>query len=369
MTAALVRRARPEYDGFFPVPRYGPAGVVPLGEQDFAIGLPVLLGPLRSGWQYVGAFVRCTITPAVTVANVFGPSGAGIHIDGSRSLIEWRFGDLQTTPLRSAVLLPSLVIAAPEHACELDLVIRTDLSAVRHYSIRSRLTHGRPGDPWNCQLRLGGDDAKPARPSRNVEQHVRVGLGARLCLAVDIVDYSRFRNPEAARAQRHLLQVLQAARRYAGIAEGAIESDGAGDSQFAVLPPGLDEAVVVPRLIHGIGSALAELNGRLDESSRMRLRVAFDRGLVDRGVNGWVGDAVIAVHRLLDSPPLRSVLSGDTHADFAVAVSDTVFHDVVRHGYDGLSPTEFTATTVDLPAKGFHARAWIHVPQPPTKIT
>jgi hypothetical protein len=91
------------------------------------------------------------------------------------------------------------------------------------------------------------------------------------------------------------------------------------------------------------------------------LRIALHRGLVKEADNGWVGRAAIAVHRILDSPPLRSSLTEHPEADWALAVPDVLFADVLATG-DDPPPTAFRPATVDLPAKGFLEQVWLYVP-------
>ena len=134
-----------------------------------------------------------------------------------------------------------------------------------------------------------------------------------------------------------------------------------GDGQFTVLPVGLDEAAAIPRLVRAVGDALAARNAA-EPGDRMRLRVALHRGLVKEADNGWVGRAAVAVHRILDSPPLREALAGHPRADYVLGVPDVLFADVLATG-DDPPPDAFRPITVDLPAKGFLERAWLYLPE------
>lgn len=182
----------------------------------------------------------------------------------------------------------------------------------------------------------------------------------RLCLAADVEKFSRLRTPEAVRAQHRLLTVLAEARRRAHIDEAAVELQGSGDGEFAVLPPALDESAVIPALLDGLRAALIEINSDLAAASRLRIRVALHRGFLTWAKGGWLGDATTAIHRLLDSAALRQSLSGHVAADFALIVPDELYHDVVKHHCHRV----FSQTTVDVPAKNFRASAWIHVGEP-----
>jgi hypothetical protein len=176
--------------------------------------------------------------------------------------------------------------------------------------------------------------------------------------------FSRFRAPEAARAQQRFVETLARARRHAGLDDMEIELQEAGDGQFAILPPGLDESVVLPGLVEGLRIALAETNYDLNDHARLRLRVAIHRGHMARAANGWVGGAPIAVHRLLDSDALRNALTGAPGADFALIVPDILYKEIVVHRYGLLNPDEFVEVNAELRAKGFAERAWVLVPKP-----
>jgi hypothetical protein len=135
-----------------------------------------------------------------------------------------------------------------------------------------------------------------------------------------------------------------------------------GDGQFAVLPPGIDESVVLPRLVEGLRETLRETNADLNDRARLRLRVALYRGHITPGANGWVGAAAIAVHRLLDSDVLRRALVSVPAADFALIVPDVLYQEIVLPRYGTLDPDLFTEVHAAVPAKNFAERAWIHLP-------
>ncbi len=193
----------------------------------------------------------------------------------------------------------------------------------------------------------------PSRPGRRA-------AAVRLCMAADVAGYSRHRNAAAEQLQRDLVSVLAAARRAAGIDEHAVSPQPQGDGQFTVLPVGIDESVVIPRLVQGLADALA-VRDHGGSARPLRLRFALHRGLVKEADNGWVGRAAVAVHRLLDAPPLRTALTDHPQADFVLAVPDVLFRDVIAHSEESPAASEFTSMTVDLPAKGFREHAWLYV--------
>jgi hypothetical protein len=189
------------------------------------------------------------------------------------------------------------------------------------------------------------------------------GAAVRLCMAADVMGYSRHTDPETARLQRELVGVLARARRAAGIADHVVQPQAQGDGQFTVLPAGIDESAVIPRLVAELAAALHDVNADRPAGDPMRLRFALHRGLTSADANGWVGTSTIAVHRILDSPPLREALAGHPRAGFVLGVPDVLYQDVIRHAETPPLPTSFREMVVELPAKGFVEHAWLHVPE------
>lgn len=208
------------------------------------------------------------------------------------------------------------------------------------------------------------DRPASARPAQAPVRSMPVGVqpAVRLCVAVDTEQYSRFAVPEAARAQQRFVRLLATARRRAGIDEADVHLQQSGDGQFMVLPVGVDESVVIPALVEGFRAGLAEVNHDLSEHARLRLRVAMHRGHVAPGSNGWLGNSVIAVHRMLDSEVLRQALAAQPSCDFALLVSDVLYRDVIADGYGPLTPERYSAVTAVVPAKRFAEPAWLYLP-------
>jgi hypothetical protein len=127
-----------------------------------------------------------------------------------------------------------------------------------------------------------------------------------------------------------------------------------GDGLFVVLLPDVDERFAVPVLVRGLVDALGDVNKNLDEHIRLHIRLALHRG--------WVGNVVIAVHRLLDAPILRTMLRGAGYADLALIVPDVLLRGIIVRDCHDLAPAEFLSAMVDLPDKDFNEPAWVHLP-------
>jgi hypothetical protein len=279
----------------------------------------------------------------------------------------WLFGDPRQDVPITATNSAYALLEVPTGLDVLSGTIRLDITRTSLDLARTRRehAHGEPAGFFTVQLPAGWSATTRSRrlqpvPARPVT-HIVDQPSVRLCVAADIEKFSRFHAPEAARAQRRFTELLAAARRHAGLSEAAVVLQEAGDGQFAVLPPGIDESVVIPKLVDGLREAIGETNADLNERARLRLRVAFHRGHVTPGVNGWVGIAAIAVHRLLDSHVLRQALTDAPESDIALIVPDVLFQEIVAPGYGTLAPDQFVPVEANLPAKNFTEHAWIHV--------
>ena len=189
----------------------------------------------------------------------------------------------------------------------------------------------------------------------------------RLCMAADVWSYSQLVNPAAERIQRDFMDALEQARRTAGLDEVEVARRPHGDGQFSVFPAGIDESAVIPRLVTGLRAALAETNRDAVDGSRLRLRVALHRGVVRAEDDGWVGTAAVAVHRILDAPPVREALLDNAEADFVLGVPDVLYRDVIVHTTQPPEPHEFREIVMDLPDKGFLESGWVYVAVPPAR--
>ncbi|GAA3943498.1 hypothetical protein GCM10023085_26760 [Actinomadura viridis] len=262
------------------------------------------------------------------------------------------------------------IVRVPPGLARLTGTLRVDAAVTRRGRVEH--AHGRDPVPFAVPLPAGRPPDRTAAPApaeagaRPAAEHSGAvperDSGVRLCFATDIERFSRFRTPEAARAQRRFVDLLADARRHAGVP--ATDPQPSGDGQFEVFPAALDESVLIPRLVEGLWEALARTNADLSAHARLRVRAALHRGHVRRGVNGWIGESAIAVHRLLDSARLRRALADHPEADLALIVSDILYRDVIVHGYGRLAPEAFRRVRVRLPDKGFEEEGWIYVPKP-----
>lgn len=176
------------------------------------------------------------------------------------------------------------------------------------------------------------------------------GLVYRLLLAVDIQAYSKRDTRDQLRAQHQLSGVLDRAAAAIGLDRARWDQQVGGDGELATLPEGVDPAPVAGDFVIHLAGLLGELNGDRGGLPPLRLRLALHHGTLTAGPFGPAGDAPIVVQRLLDSAPLRRLLTGDPRRDLAYAVSESLYDDVVRTGFCALPPAAFTA--IKVTAKG-----------------
>ncbi|MFY1652189.1 hypothetical protein ACN27J_15005 [Solwaraspora sp. WMMB762] len=182
----------------------------------------------------------------------------------------------------------------------------------------------------------------------------------RICVATDIELYTGRTNPEQEEGQGRLIRMIDYACRRAGLT--GVARQRSGDGQILVLRPGIDEARVVPTLILGLRHALYENNRDPGMFGRIRLRTAICQGVVADSSNGWVGQAVVAAARLINSAQVRAALAERSQVDLALAVPDDLYEDVVRQHHPGLQPGQFRQIVVK--EKNYSSLAWLHSPEP-----
>ena len=313
-----------------------------------------------AGWRPVAAYLRIRFDdPKVRAGGLSASASPSVPVmtgSGTETL-GWFFDPLRADPHESLAIAVNTLVEVPPGLTALTGTLMVETALARRGPFRSPC-HARTEPAHEFAFVLPGSAAAVSAPPV-VEQLPGRQASVRLCLAADIEKFSRHRNPEALHVQRRFMLVLAEARKQAGIPEDLVDTQHSGDGQFAVLPTGLDESVVIPALVQGLAAALEQANADVAEQDRLRLRVALARGHIVWGANGWIGDCTIAVHRLLDSQPTRDALTR-RRADFSLIISDVVFQDVVAHGYGSLHPESFTDVEVAVPAKNFFERAWVY---------
>ncbi len=222
-----------------------------------------------------------------------------------------------------------------------------------------------------------------------------VNIERYLCLSVDVVGYGRHDDLGQARVQADLIRLLDEAAATAGLNRAGWLRQAKGDEELSLIPP----TEALPRVVGDFCRGLEQLlrtagqprgpagqprgpagqsrgpagqsrglvgqsRGSADQSrgpaGRMRLRLAIDDGPALPAANGYTGQAVVGVSRLVNSSVLRRALAACEEAVLAVILSDGVFRDWVKSGLSSVQPGWFRP--VQVTEKEFHERAWLWVP-------
>jgi hypothetical protein len=188
-----------------------------------------------------------------------------------------------------------------------------------------------------------------------------MGPERRVVVSVDMESYSKRSSPLQHRAQTAFRQIMEDAAAAAGLNRVDWKIQQGGDGELGILPLGTSERAVL-RLVPALDELLREHNEGWAPEARVRLRVAVHQGLVHLdGANGFPGDPVVDVSRLIDAPQLKETLRAYPGANVALIVSESIFREVVRP-YRDLRPDQFAPVTATIPEKNFSAPAWIYVP-------
>jgi hypothetical protein len=188
----------------------------------------------------------------------------------------------------------------------------------------------------------------------------RPDISRRLCLAADIEQYSRFDTPDQQAAQGQLVRMLRAAAERSGLDHSKWSTQPQGDLEFAVLPHGTPEQVVLGEYVTHLAAELGGYNATRRAAGRMRLRLAVDTGVAATAALGFSGPAPIAVARYLNAPEVKQALAAARSASLAVVVSDRLYQDVVRSRLHGLDQGHYQR--IHVQQKGFAGYGWVQLP-------
>jgi hypothetical protein len=148
-----------------------------------------------------------------------------------------------------------------------------------------------------------------------------------------------------------------------GFGLGSFPYDDTGDGLRLFVP--LDRVQptdVVDMFALGLMAELRGLRQGRTARARLRVRVAFDMGLVEPHRRSWTGEPLVRVARLINAGPLRRPFQRDPQLAFAAVVSDGMYGSVVRPGNGYITPESFRPIRVRV--KEFDGRAWLLTPYP-----
>jgi hypothetical protein len=141
-----------------------------------------------------------------------------------------------------------------------------------------------------------------------------------------------------------------------------VETQDQGDARFLTFPAETDPAEVLAKLPDRMDRELAARNRDMAAHARMRVRMAFSMGASEPGATGRVGQAAIAVARLVNSDILRSVVSKAHEARCTVIIDSYLYEQCVQQRFRAdLDPADWVPVRVTAAKKNFDAAAWIRL--------
>ncbi|MEU6761600.1 hypothetical protein ABZ916_03650 [Streptomyces sp. NPDC046853] len=185
---------------------------------------------------------------------------------------------------------------------------------------------------------------------------------SRTILLLDIEKYSNRDDVEQAYLRRMLYGIADRVLESAGIDATQRRRADRGDSVMELIDAGASTTALLRALLTEGPVQLRAVNRMTAASAQIRLRAVLATGYVAVDeLDGWVGADLNHACRLLDADVLRLALR-ERHDDFALCVSESVHHGIVRHDYPGVPRDEFHAVTVR--SKNGPLQAWLHGPVP-----
>lgn len=182
----------------------------------------------------------------------------------------------------------------------------------------------------------------------------------RLLLSSDVKGYGKGDERSHLDVQRDLIRVFEEASAAAGLDRESWIRQPGGDGELAIAPVAISEARVVDDYVAELQAALERHNDGRYPERWLRLRLAVHFGAAIPAENGYAGQGVVLVSRLVDSDPPRRALEAAPQACLAVLLSDQVYTDTVLQRHTKLSPKDFRE--VHVQKKERSVTAWLRVP-------
>ncbi|WP_404949726.1 hypothetical protein HFP69_19730 [Streptomyces sp. ARC12] len=181
-----------------------------------------------------------------------------------------------------------------------------------------------------------------------------------LVISMDARRSGQYSDAEKPRMRERIYRVLETAFAQAGVGRDAVHMEDRGDGVLVSVPG----RIAVTRLL---GLWMVEVHENLREENRsllvpLGLRVAMHVGPVRHDSRGISGRAVDLTCRLADSAVARQLLDRE-RADLVLAVSDSLYVDVVSAGGKFIEPARFSPARLGL--KEGEVSAWFHLPGRP----
>ncbi|MFF8868614.1 hypothetical protein [Streptomyces massasporeus] len=153
--------------------------------------------------------------------------------------------------------------------------------------------------------------------------------------------------------------LIAEALRQQGVDHGAYALRSRGDGGRYDFLPGVSPVPVLEALTGPLPSLLRRHNKQSSEALGLGLRLVVHGGYLVPSPDGGDADGVEVnlLHGMLEADELRSALA-DSGAPYVVAVSEEIWHGVLRHGHGDLDPDVFEPARLTVKG-GARVTAWL----------
>jgi NB-ARC domain len=209
---------------------------------------------------------------------------------------------------------------------------------------------------WTGVARPLEVEGKPLRMSvfNESDQEPAERLTPAIGVVVDTVGYGGKPLGAQRDVQERLPRIMRGVLTDISIPYDGLPFATSGDGMYVFLPAETDPTRALPGLLNATATRLADDNERYRDQIRLRMAVGF--GLVGHGQNGLIGNLVIQVKRLVDSPPIRDAVRDHPKSELVVLVSQEL-HGLVSSSAKVLA--HYGLTKVEVAMKEYAGAAWL----------
>jgi len=211
------------------------------------------------------------------------------------------------------------------------------------------MQHGADGD--HGEPRAHGEPGGRHAP----REHGQADYG--FIISLDTQGSSGLADPDRPAMRARIYDVAESAFAQARIADARLFQEDRGDGLLAVLAPRSTERVA-GEWIEYLHQNLRAVNRDLKRP--LRLRAGFAIGPVTPDRYGFSGAAVDLACRIGNCGEAKAVLAAAPGSPLLVAVTDQLYHDVIRHGGRWIEPDHYRQYEVSL--QEGPQRPWFMVP-------
>jgi hypothetical protein len=186
----------------------------------------------------------------------------------------------------------------------------------------------------------------------------------RRIIALDIEGSTTRKNPAKAVMRADMYRMLEEALLECGVTEDPEEPFfDRGDGVITLVHPA--DSVPTTMLLHTFIPALRKMlveHAAIRPDRMFRVRVAIHDGVVHFDRRGAFGEDMDITCRLLDSQKLKDRLHRQPDALLILAVSDHIYHTIIRHDYAGIDSSTFEPV-IEIQVGTQPYIGWVQIPE------